>query len=63
MKGDAFTTVVKSAQAARLARSNLREAIIEARAAGLTLTEIARGAGISKQRVHQITTEEASGDA
>jgi hypothetical protein len=49
--------VLKKAQKARLARSELREAIVEARAAGESLSRIGEAAQLSKQRIHQIIQE------
>ena len=63
MTKDPFQTVVKKAQAMRRARDELRDAILEARAAGLTLPQIGEAAGVSKQRIHQIIREEEDSDA
>ncbi len=38
-------------------RAELRQAILLARAAGETFTDIARAAGLSAQRIHQIVRE------
>ena len=63
MTKDPAETVTKKAEAARRARAELREAILEARAAGLTLPQIGEAAQLSKQRIHQIIREEAETDA
>ena len=63
MTKDPAKTVRRKAQAARRARSELRDAILEARGAGLTLPQIGEAAQLSKQRIHQILKEEGSTDA
>jgi hypothetical protein len=49
--------VERAASKVEEARRDLREAILAARASGETFRDIADAAGLSHQRVHQITQE------
>lgn len=49
--------VTKCAEALERARENMFDAILAARDSGESLRDIAQAAGLSHQRVHQITSE------
>jgi hypothetical protein len=57
MKANHLEAVVKKAQKVRLARTELREAILKAREAGESLSSIGEAARLSKQRIHQMIQE------
>jgi hypothetical protein len=63
MTPDQLEAIIKKAKKARLARAELREAILDARAGGESLSKIGEAARLTKQRIHQIIREEGDADA
>ena len=58
MEADPLEVVAERAKTARQARSDLLDAILDARAAGKSLAEIGEAVQLSKQRIHQMIREE-----